>query len=115
MNASGLIAAATLAAVAAVAAITWWPARADRSASATNAPHPNTSWSRAAAQTSSTASPQFHGVDPGAAEENSSDSPSGEGSQAAPAPPAHAVTMQDGTVIWAAERERAGSPPARER
>jgi hypothetical protein len=27
----------------------------------------------------------------------------------------HAITLQDGTVLWGLERERAGSSPARER
>jgi hypothetical protein len=114
MNARGLIAVAASAGLVLVSTVVLWPARTVQSTPAPNTPPPNTNWTRAAALNSPTELP-YSGTDPGADGENPSSSPGAERSQGAPLPEGHEVSMQDGTVIWAAERERAGSTPARER
>ncbi len=115
MSAKALLATASLAGVAMIAAIRLWPAPADRSAAAPQASPPNMSWSRAAALNASSVAPPSSPADPGTDDEQRSEPPIREVSRAASPPQGHAITMQDGTVLWASDRERAGSAPARER
>jgi hypothetical protein len=114
MNARGLIATATLAGPVLFLTIILWSQRTVRSTTETNAPRANTSWTRARVLNSSIAV-QLSGADVQSDGESSSDLPTDIGSQESSAPRSRALTMQNGTVIWAADRERAGNAPARER
>jgi hypothetical protein len=115
MSARVLLVAASLAAVAMIAAIRLWPVAPDPAAAAPPASPPNGSWSHAAALNARPVAPPLSAADPGTDDEKGAESAGSEASQAVSPPQTHAVTMQDGTVLWVADRERLGSAPARER
>jgi hypothetical protein len=115
MSAKALFATASLAGLALIAAIRLWPAAPDRSAAGPQTSLPNVSWSRAAALDTSRGAPPLSAADPLTDDEKYSESLGSTASYSVSPPQAQAVTMQDGTVLWVAGRERAASAPARER
>lgn len=116
MNAKALLAATAVAGVAVLTLIALWPAQATQSASSFDASHANTDWNRAATSNPSTATSPYRTGDADVVDGgNLAGEPDGAVSEGLPPPEARPVTLQDGTVLWAAQRERASSAPARVR
>jgi hypothetical protein len=101
VNAFRLTGVAVLGGFAAIATIELWPEQPTDRAPPAHVEQRKLSWARAVEQSGGRASRS------GAA--------SDEETPAAHAPQTRAITMQDGTVIWATQREREGSTPSRGR
>jgi hypothetical protein len=97
MNARTVVAAAFVGGATLLAALALSPPQQHHALPVAQTQPPNVSWSPP------------HGERAELVEEPTAD-PAGP----APAPVPHAITMQDGTLVWAAQRMRDGNAPARE-
>ena len=115
MNPRAVAGGAALTGLALAVAFAEWRSHATPQVAAPVRTRINTAWEHAASANATVDRIQVLAADQYSGESTPQQVSERPASATAPVTQPHAITLQDGTVLWGLERERAGSSPARER